>query len=43
MFHLQMIHRMENLFYLGKNNFSPLGCTAFVGLAVQPSPEYLIY
>ena len=32
---------MKKLCKLGKNNFSPLGCTVFVGLALQPSPEYL--
>ena len=30
---------MESLNKLGKNNFTLSGCTAFVGLAVQPSPE----
>ena len=29
---------MKKLCKLGKNNFSPWGCTAFVGLALQPKP-----
>ena len=33
---------MKNLCKLGKNNFDTLGCTAFVGLAVQPQPSYKI-
>ena len=31
---------MKDLFHLGKNNFSPCGCTAFIGLALQPRLIY---
>ena len=31
---------MKDLFHLGKNNFTLLGCTAFVGLALQPRLIY---
>ena len=29
---------MKKLCQLGKNNFTLSGCTAFVGLALQPQP-----
>ena len=31
---------MKNLCKLGKNNLDPSGCTAFVGLALQPRLIY---